>query len=284
MGRSRPTAARRVASGAAELISDVDCPGGWQLFVDEIPQSYVDLEDPTHLEFDYVRRIGDVLDAIAEPGVPLRVVHVGGAALTLPRYVAATRPRSRQLVIETDEALVTLVRERLPWRRGDGIRVRIGDGRAQLATLPDASADALVVDAFVGGRVPGHLTTAEAARDAARVLGPGGTYLLNIADGAPLGYAHRVLVVALATWRDVVLVGDAAVLRGRRFGNLVVAASQSPLPVASLRRRAAGAAFPARVMDRGALLRLVGTAAISTDADQAVSPAAPPELWRLGNR
>ncbi len=252
--------------------------------MDGIPQSYVALEDPTHLEFDYVRRIGDVLDAVAEPGRPLRVVHVGAAGLTLPRYVAATRPRSRQLVIETDEALVALVRERLPWRRADGIRVRIADGRAAVATLPDASADALVMDAFCGGRVPTHLTTVEATIDAARVLGRTGVYLLNIADGSPLRYAHRVLAAALATWSDVAMLGDAAVLRGRRFGNLVVAASGSPLPMAALTRRAAGAAFPARVVARGGIVTLVGTSAPSTDADPAPSPAGPPELWRLGNR
>lgn len=275
-GRPDPASS---AAGAAELRGDPDRPGGWQLDVDGVAQSYVDVADPTYLAFDYVRRIGDVIDAVDPPG-SLRVVHVGGAALTLPRYVAATRPRSRQLVLEPDAALVELVRERLPWGRAVGIRVRVAEGRAAVATLRDASADLMVLDAFVGGRLPGHLVTAEAMRDAARVLGPQGTYVLNVGDGPPLRFARRVVATLFGVWPHVALVADPGVLRGRRYGNLILAASQVPLPLAELSRRAAGAAFPARVVHGDALARLVSGAAPSTDADPAPSPDPPPDLWR----
>jgi hypothetical protein len=66
------------------------------VFLDGHESSYVDLTDPTHLEFSYVRRIGDVLDLIRPARQPLDVLHIGGGGFTLPRYVAATRPRSRQ--------------------------------------------------------------------------------------------------------------------------------------------------------------------------------------------
>src|SRR5438094_1038191 len=100
-----------VRFGTAELLADADWPGGWLLSVGGVAQSYVDLEDPTHLEFDYVRRIGDVIDCL-EPG-PLVALHLGGAGCTLPRYVAATRPGSRQLVFDADGELIELVREHL---------------------------------------------------------------------------------------------------------------------------------------------------------------------------
>lgn len=265
-------------SGDPDLHPDPDRPGGWCLDVGGVPQSYVDVDDPTHLEFDYVRRLADVLDAIAAPGMPLRVVHVGGAALTLPRYVAATRPGSRQLVLEVDGALVELVRARLPWRRGSGIRVRVAEGRTAMRGLPDAAAAAVVVDAFTDGRVPEHLTTRECMRDAARVVGPDGVFLLNVADGPPLRYWRRVAAAALAVWPQVAVVADPGVLRGRRFGNVVLAGSAAPLPLPAMTRAAAGAAFPARVVDAEALTRLVAGARPSTDADPAASPT-PPELW-----
>ena len=124
-----------------------------------ITSIYIDLDDssdhPVALEKfvpDLVRRIGDLLDA-CPPG-PLRVLHVGGAGLTLPRYVAARRPGSRQVVLEPDEALTELVRERLPLPWRSGISVRPVTGRDGLAAVRDGWAEAVVVDAFAGAEVP----------------------------------------------------------------------------------------------------------------------------------
>ena len=110
------------------------------------------LDDPTRLAFDYVRRMGDVIDALGEPGAPLRAIHVGGAGMTLPRYLAATRPGSRQTVLEPDEELTALVRRDLPLPPRSGIKVRPVDGRAGLGDLPDGRADLLVLDAYARGR------------------------------------------------------------------------------------------------------------------------------------
>ena len=90
-----------VDGGTAELLGDADRDGSWVLVVDGTPQSHVDLEDPTHLEFEYVRRMGHVLDLAAGEGRPVDAVHLGGGALTLPRYVAATRCREPGRVTAT---------------------------------------------------------------------------------------------------------------------------------------------------------------------------------------
>ena len=99
--------------GQIELLADADRPGGWLLLVDRIRQSYVDLDDPTYLDFEYVQAFADVLGQL--PPGPLAVTHVGGGAGTLARYVAATRPRSPQIVLEPDAALTATVRARLPF-------------------------------------------------------------------------------------------------------------------------------------------------------------------------
>jgi spermidine synthase len=77
---------------AIELVPDPDRPRAWTLVVDGTPQSHVDLDDPRHLEFEYMRRLGHLIDLAAPPARPLRVLHLGAGALTLARYVAATRP------------------------------------------------------------------------------------------------------------------------------------------------------------------------------------------------
>ena len=131
-----------VDSGVAELVSDPDRPRAWTLLVDGTPQSHVDLDDPQYLEFEYMRRLGHLVNLAAPAGEPLRVLHLGAGGLTLARYVTATRPGSSQLAVESDAALVELVRRRLPLgprgrRAGAGrLRIRIGDARAVLEQLP----------------------------------------------------------------------------------------------------------------------------------------------------
>src|SRR5512142_298303 len=132
MGRRRETA----GTERAELLRDADRPDAWMLLVDGVPQSHVDLDDPGYLDFEYVRRLGHVIEAAAPAGQPLRVLHLGAGALTLARYVAATRPGSSQLAVEIDAALVDLIRLRLP-PRNPRLRVRVGDARAGLVRHGD---------------------------------------------------------------------------------------------------------------------------------------------------
>ncbi|WP_193614247.1 fused MFS/spermidine synthase [Nocardioides lijunqiniae] len=212
-------------------------------------QSHVDLDDPTYLAFDYVRRMGDVVDVLAGPGVPLRVVHVGGAGLTLPRYVAATRPTSAQVVLEPDEAVTELVRAELPLPRRSGIKVRPVDGLAGVAALPDGRADLVVLDAYADGRVPGELVTSGHTAEVARVLAPAGCYLLNLSDRAPFAHTRRVVAGLRESFAHLALGAEPATLRGRRDGNLMVLAGRAPLPVELLRRRASESPAPYRVLD-----------------------------------
>ena len=265
-----------VAGGIAELLADADRDGSWMLLVNGTPQSHVDLDDPSHLEFEYVRRMGHVLDLAAAPGVPVDVVHLGGGALTLPRYVEATRPGSRQRVMEIDEPLTALVREHLPLPRRARIRVRTADARAGLAALPTASADVVLSDVFAGARTPAHLTSLEYATEAARVLRPGGIFAANVADGPPLRYARIQAATLRAAFRSVCLLAEPGTLRGRRFGNLVAVASDVDLPVAALTRRCASDPMPSRVVDGADLDRFVGKAQPVHDVDAVASPE-PPE-------
>ena len=111
----------RLSDGTLAQVMPSAYGGGWELDVDGTPQSHVDLDDPTHLHFEYVARMGAVIDLLRMPRQPLTAVHLGAGALTIPRYVEATRPGSRQQVIELEPALVELVRERAaaPARRLD---------------------------------------------------------------------------------------------------------------------------------------------------------------------
>lgn len=282
MGRRalRGTVTRTVAGGEATLVPDPDLPEGWMLLIEGTQQSHVDLADPSHLVFEYMRRIGHVIDLL--PPGPLRVVHLGGGGMALARYASQTRPRTRNLVVEYDAALVELVRAHLPWPREYQIRVRTAEARSALESLPDESADLVVLDVFASARTPGNLTSVEAFAQVRRTLTPSGTLVANIADENPLTYARRYVAGVRATFDRVVVTAEPAVLRGRRFGNLIVIAQSpwaEPLDIAALTRRSAGDPWPARVLHGADLEAFVGDHLPLTDATATGSPVPPPGVF-----
>jgi len=257
----------------AEILP-TERPGAFVLRMDGRDQSHVDLDDPGRLDFDYVRRIGDVLDAWGVPGSPVRVLHVGGAALTLPRYVAHTRPRSPQVVLEPAADVTELVRRELPLPRQSGIKVRPVDGRAGLGDVRDGAFDLVVVDAYADARVPGSLVSAECAAAYARVLAGDGLLLLNLADRAPFAWTRRVVAAVRGELPALMLSAEPATLRGRRAGNLLLVAGRAVPPLAALRSRAASSPAPYRVLDGAQVSDTVGGGRPFTDADTEDSPRA----------
>ncbi|MFI9750091.1 spermidine synthase [Streptomyces collinus] len=283
-GRRRQAGAEAVVEsvdgGLAELIPDRERPRAWTLVIDGAPQSHVDLDDPAYLSFEYQRRLGHVIDLVAPPGRPVHAVHLGGGALTLARYVAATRPRSTQLVVERDGTLVQLVRRELPLDPNARIRVRSADAREGLAKVADGWADLVITDVFSGARTPAHLTSTEFLDDVRRTLKPGGVYAANLADGPPLAHLRGQIATAAARFGQLALVADPAVLRGKRFGNAVLVASDHPLPTAELTRLAASDPHPARVEHGRTLTDFTGGAAPVTDTAAVASPAPPASVFR----
>ncbi|MFF3334926.1 spermidine synthase [Streptomyces sp. NPDC002888] len=263
-------------------MPDVDRERAWLLTVDGAPQSYVDLDEPAHLEFEYARRLGHALDVVAEPGAPLDVLHLGGGGLTLPRYVAVTRPGSRQDVVEADRGLLELVAEHLPLPGGADVTVHAADARAWLEAAPDDSADVLVADVFGGSRVPAHLTSVAYAREAVRVLRDAGVYLANLPDAAPFAFLRSQLATLGTVFAELALIAEPGVLRGRRFGNAVLVASHHPVDTAALVRRTASDAFPARVEYGPGLREFIGGARPVRDEDAVPSPEPPDGAFGIG--
>jgi hypothetical protein len=206
----------------ARVIEDPERPDGRTLQLERLSHSYVDLEDPTYLEFEYTRWMAGAIDGMPEGG--LDALFIGGGGFTLPRWLAATRPGSQSRVLEVDGDLVELVRERLGLRTGPALSVRVGDARVTLREEPTDSADLVVGDAFGGVAVPWHLTTTEFARDIRRVLRPDGLYALNVIDYPPLGLVRAEGATLLETFEHVALVAHAA------GGNHVFLASDAELP------------------------------------------------------
>jgi hypothetical protein len=259
--------------------------GAFTLVVDGTPQSHVNLEDPSQLFFEYVQRIGHVIDQLSDG--PITAVHLGAGALTLPRYIEATRPGSRQQVIELETELVDLVRAELPWSKQASIRVRHGDAREVLERLPaglHGAVDLVVVDVFSGARTPAHVTSIEFYRQVVTLLKPNGVVVANIADGPGLAFARGQAATILAATGHVAALAETQILKGRRFGNIVLVGSVGELPLEWLPRLLAGGPHPSKVVAGDELLDFVAGASIVTDATAIQSPPPSKNIFQVGTR
>ncbi|HEX6153488.1 MAG TPA: fused MFS/spermidine synthase [Solirubrobacterales bacterium] len=209
--------------------ADPEREGGYELVLDDIHHSYVDLEDPAHLQYDYTRWIAKGVDAMHPGKEPLDVVFVGGGGFTLPRWLLATRADSKALVLEVDEELVEFDEDRLGLRPQPGLEIRTGDARVEMLDLPDESADVVVGDAFGNYSVPWHLATSEWVDEVRRVLKPGGLYALNVIDLEKLELLRAEAATVLDAFEHVRMVtfGRPGELYG---GNAVLLASDRPIP------------------------------------------------------
>jgi spermidine synthase len=270
----------------AEIEEDRWVPGAVQLVVDGTPQSHVNLRDPSELFFEYIRRIGHVIDLFRQPGQPISALHLGGGAFTLPRYIETTRPGSRQQVIELEGGLVDLVREAAPLPKRASIRVRRGDAREVLARLPEGmrgAMDLVVVDIFAGARTPAHVSSVEFYELVRPLLAPDGVVVVNAADGQGLPFVRGQAATLASLFPEVAAIAEPQVLKGRRFGNVVfVASADRHSTLDWLPRLLAGGPHPARMLAGREFEELLRGAKPVTDASAVDSPAPARELFERG--
>lgn len=241
-----------------EIVPDPDRGPGRVLLIDGHIHGYVDLDDPTHLELDYVARIGGALELLAPRGAEQDVLHLGGGAFSLPRFLASTRPQVRQTAVERSAAVIKLAEKHLRLKRGERLRVICGDARVTVERSPDARWDTVIGDAFVGIETPEGMATGAFAREVRRTLRPGGSYLLNVIDQPPWPVVADQVAHLRGTFAHVAGFAGREVARRRHAGNMLLLASDAPLPLDGLARRLAGGAHPAEVLSGDQLVAAFG--------------------------
>lgn len=260
--RSWPEGPVPTSFSVAEVVSEPGAPHRVMLLLGGSESSFLDLSDPGHLEFEYMQHIRAVLDSSfprEDPGAALRFVHLGAAACALPRALLADRPTSRHLAVELDTELSRLVRAWFDLPRSPSLRIRNAEARATVEGLYPGSVDAVVRDVFVDAEVPDHLRTVQFVREVAAALAPGGLYLVNLTDSPGLHRTREELAAVATVFPEVVAVVDPAIWRGRRYGNVVLAAAHRPFDTAAIDRGLRRLPFPALVVGRRELARLHAT-------------------------
>lgn len=212
----------------ARIVPD-EFDDGWVLEINGDVQSHVDPNRPTLIRYEYLRRIGNVLDACWSPNQPIRALHLGAGALTLPRYLQATRPGSTQTVVEFEPDLIPLVTSELPLPAGTDLTVLTGDARSELQAMEGQHFDAIVLDIFTGANTAAHLTGEDFYRELLGRLSERGVLLVNIGDDDGLQFfaqQARALnnVAQDAGYRGAWTLAEASILACRISGNAVLAA------------------------------------------------------------
>ncbi|MDP9494822.1 MAG: fused MFS/spermidine synthase [Actinomycetota bacterium] len=246
----------------AQVVVDQENPSGRLLILDRGHNSYVDLTDPTHVEFRYLRVMIDIVDAEAPPG-PLDVVSIGGGGFTLPRYLEAVRPGSEQKVLEIDAKLVDIGRADLGFR--DEALVVIDDARRSLQTVEPRSLDLVVGDAFSGLSVPWHLTTVEFVAEIADRLRPEGIYTVNVIDYPDAGFVRAAIATLDEVFEHVAAVAPPAYFNAGQGGNYVLVGSHRPLDIVVIEAGIAARAGSEVVITDDSLSRFVGDASPLVD-------------------
>jgi spermidine synthase len=244
-----------------ELLADAKREGGWWLLVDGSEQSYVDVADPLHLEFEYVQMVAHVLDACFPTAAALAALHLGGGLCTLPRWVAARHPGSRQRVAEHSKRIARLAESlgEVP-----GVTLEVADAIDVVGRARRRSTDVVVCDVYDGPETVTVMFTAGMAGRVRGLLRPGGVYVANLSDAAPFAMSRVVAATLCSAFGSVAVLAEPPVLRGRRSGNLVLAATDTNDPTevwADVARRAAGGAVRSRVLVGEELEEFIGDAA-----------------------
>ena len=252
LGAASPTPCEHeTAYACATVVVDAERPSGRSLVLDDLRHSYVDLEDPTYLEFRYFRLFADVVDAMETGGVngELDVLNIGGAGFAFPRYIDAARPGSTNLVLEIDGELVDIAVNELGLELSDDLSVIVGDARISLQDLEVDAYDLIIGDAFGGRSVPWHLTTTEVIAQIDALLRPDGIYIMNVIDGGDSGYARAQLATLAEHFEYVAVILPEDGVPANRAVNQILIASHDPLPTLDVDRADGFFADPAATVD-----------------------------------
>lgn len=219
-------------SDEVRVTADPVDEGALELFIGGIPQSHVVPSRPDRLFFEYTRRLGHVVDLMGPPRAPLRVLHLGGGGMSLPRYVAWSRPGSPQTVVELDRRVVDVVAERMPLgaAAAASTEIVVGDALEALGELEPrlaASVDLVVVDAYTGLEPPAWALDGSVFRRIVPLLSRDGVVAVNVADAPERRALHAEAAVLRRLFPAVLAAAPPGFLAGRTEGNAVLVAGGS---------------------------------------------------------
>ncbi len=156
------------------------------LVLDNLVQSYVNLNNPLYLEYEYLKIYADILKWRFDKNNTFQTLSIGGGGYTFPRYMEIYYPHSEIEVVEIDPEVTKVAYEYLGLSPNTRIKTYNTDGRWYVMNCPKKY-DVIFIDAFNDLSVPYHLTTKEFAKELKDIMKPTGILLTNIVDNFQKG-------------------------------------------------------------------------------------------------
>ena len=117
--------------------------------------------------------------------------------------------------------------------------------------------DLVVTDVYDGAKMPPEVASLQFDMQIRRVLSERGTYVVNVADMPPVHYSRAQAATLRQVFEAVCAIAEPRMLRGRKFGNIVLAAG-AELPIDRLARIAAHDEIRGRVLSGTPLNDFIG--------------------------
>jgi len=199
------------------------------------PQSAMRLDDPLHVEYEYVR---GMISTITFRETFPEILMVGLGAGTLPAFLSTYYPETAIDIVELDPMIVEVARKYFGFAESPHTRIYVNDGRIHIRKALKKY-DIIFLDAYYGDSVPFHLTTREFLELVKQRLKPGGIVVSNL--WAP--WANQYYDAQAKTYQAVF--GELYLLR-TAVGNVifVAAAERGQISRKTILERAG------RIMDR----------------------------------
>ncbi|MDD0858595.1 fused MFS/spermidine synthase [Arthrobacter alpinus] len=244
-----PSRFLRTSGVHATIEADPWHNNAFVMSIDGAEQSHVNLAAPQEVFYEYLRRIANAIDLVKPAGEPITALHLGAGALTLARYIQATRPGSVQHAVELERELLDFVLEQLPLPAGTDLSSHVGDAREELAALPAGLMfDVVVLDIFSGPDAPAHLACEDFYREAAAVLTPEGILAVNVGDEPGFTLVTSQTKALQEAMASVAAYGTTMLFSRRYPGNIILLGKNSPWPQGWTQALVAAGPHPATVM------------------------------------
>ena len=248
-GSGRAERFLRTTGQHATIEPDAFTDGSYVLSIGGAEQSHVNLARPDEIFYEYLRRVGHLVDLAAPARTPVTALHLGAGALTLARYIQATRPGSVQYAVELERELLDFVLRQLPLPEGTDLHSIIGDARAALAELePGLRFDVVILDIFSGPEAPPHLACKEFYSEVRERLTPDGLLIVNVGDEPGLTLVRSQVAAMRQAMAGVAAFAEAGMFEGRYPGNIILAGTQTPWPGGWSGELASRGPHPAKVL------------------------------------
>lgn len=154
------------------------------LVLDDQMHSAIHCKDESLLFFDYCREISKTLDKEFAPGMPIKVLTLGGGGYSIPRYIEATRPKSAQRVVEINHELIQFIDSSLPLKKGSLIEVICNDAYTYVMNEEDESQkyNFIFFDVYVEPYLEKRFFSYEFLEKLTSLVLEGGLVVMNIID------------------------------------------------------------------------------------------------------